>query len=224
MDNEPKNNLFKKILIGFLMFGFLLASSEITYIYNNKPSEFSIIYFKFINYYLEKDNFDKALTFLDKIANLHIREVYIGGSKENALIKITHKRLEVDYETKKQIKNLIQQNIPKDMSKKRSEEISNIYYHIGLILYNKKYIGDAISYLQTAVFLNPGLSFLHVEVANTYFNSGEYDNAMEILYSCLKNEGARNHCNDHINIKANNDQHEEVGQYSEFVDKYQKTK
>jgi len=216
-----KKHSFSIVL--FFTFIILVVISELVYTINNKPISithpFANVLFDITNIYLEIGDYEKASNSIENSA-----KIYIHTSKIDFPGKIPkyHPQIELeklDSETKKEVKQVIS-DMQSKFKNTNPSLLSNTLYHIGLILYDKGYFDEANKQFQTSVYLTPALSFLHIELANSYFQVGQIDKGKEALNYCRQFFQSANHCKDYEENNVNTNFYFPVGAYEEEIDKF----
>jgi len=145
-------------------------------------------------FYLTTGNLDKSIENLDKSANFFIEknqtfypEVIFDSDVSSGLAGVNDTM-------KSEVANLLKGFLPQAILVSYSSIVSNIYYMMGMIAYENGSNDYAKDFFQTAVYLNPTLSLLHVELANLYLNQGLVDKADEVINYCMRFQSPSQHC------------------------------
>ncbi len=217
---EKKSRVLLKLFVILTIFLILLSTSELIYSYKNRPEIFARIPLLAASFYLRANNLNKTLEYISAASKYHIKQNNINYKKEIPYV-FPENLTKVEFQTQEEILNMLSQKLPYALKTNYGSSISNMYYHIALILYNKGYKSEANSFFQSAMYLNPTLSFLHIELADFYFNNQEVEKGMEILNYCLTFDPPRKHCEEYISNNVQTNSFLSVGQLSEITDKYQ---
>lgn len=186
-----------KIIIIISVLVLIAVISEMVYTYKNKPEVlFAKTPLLIASLYLQRGDLDKTVSYIDKAANYYVEQNQKAYSDKipKAIISYTHG--EIDLEAKIEFTNSLKETLPQAVNINYPSILSNVYYSLGLVAYEKGLIEQAISYFTTSIYLNPSLSLLHVELANIYLNEGRNDMAEKTIDYCLNFESPARHCGD----------------------------
>jgi len=195
-----------------LAFLLLLTLSEAIYIFNNKPEYFVLYYLKRAKASAENSEAQEAMNFLLKAAKINIRynakhysqlipsnyDLNFGLPKSNPRLNQAY----LDY-----IQNL---NLG-SLTRSGEKDLAKIFYTLGLLAYKNNQAGLVSPLWQTAVYLSPELSHLHVELANFYLNLGDRQKAEILLSYCLKFEYPIKHCQEYLDYILSPGEPNEIG-------------
>lgn len=216
----------KILKYGFIFLGFiiLLVGSEVVYTVKNNDhlvtSVLTKVYVTISRRYLSNSELDKSLTYLNLAAQQQIKSSRIsfpGKIPDN----IPEAALEnVDFAAKSAVEDILKEKFSNKDSEVSAELIANIYYHIGLTLYNEGYHNKAKPFLSTSRYITPAVSFLHVELANSYFRNNEIEKGTEVLEYCQEFPQTKVHCTEYLENSVPSEEFIPVGGYEESIDNY----
>lgn len=213
---------FKKFIITGLIIGALLTLSELIYLFSNHPSQLShplgyVMQLSFI-----KSNKNLEMNILNTAADLHIMQnkIYYPGLISN---KTKCSINNVDSTTSQKVIDYLSKKMPEIINNNTEAEMADAFYNIGLILYQEHYTDEAEEFFSKATLLYPSLSFLHVELANSYFNNNYIAKGKSALEFCLKFSPAKPHCTEYLNTYAASGNYEDVGYYKDLIETFSKT-
>lgn len=199
----------------------IILLSEALYIYKNKPENIAWVFLLLATKGAERENFDKVIKNLDSAASFYIKQNQISYKDKIPSYENNNELSSLDIKTKKEALDYLKINLPLSNDKKSIRLISNIYYNLGIIAYNRNFHREANSLFRTSVFLDPDLSFLHIELANSYLNDGEYEKGVSALSYCLKFEPPRKHCQEYLDFNVNENSYEAVGIFKDTIYEHQ---
>ena len=221
MLNSTKFQRLIKVFLLIIGFGLLILFSELIFTYNNRSSYIAKFYIFLAETEVNKGNLNNAINYLDKAATLFLNENRIYYKEKIPNLTIRNEFRDLNEKTKQEIYTHLIERLPNAKGEKSILLVSNIYYNLGLILYSAGQQNSANSFFLTAIYLHPELSFLFVELANSYFNSGYSEKGVEILKYCLEFEFPIKHCNDYLENNVKTKSFETVGTFREIIPKYQ---
>lgn len=212
---------FMKVSFFFLAFLLLLILAETIYILNNKPEYI-------IGYYLNKaqisavnSDAQEAINFLVKAAKVNIRynarqypqlvpstyNLNFGLPKSNSRPNQAY----LDY---------IQNLDARMLTRSDEKNLGKTFYSLGLLAYENSQTDFIAPLFQTAVYLNPELSHLHIELANFYLKSGDEEKTKSTLEYCKKFIYSKTHCQQYIDNNLHWRVPEEVGFLEKAVEQH----
>jgi hypothetical protein len=214
----------KKIILAILIVSgiiLLFTVSEIIYIYNNQPEKIANVFLMFAKKTANLGKADLTISLLNKYTNLTInqnRSYYHYLSPDTAL-DCNLKNL--DSKTSSEIKDYVINFMPVTGDNKSVIRISNLYYRIGLIAYTSQFHATANCFFKNAIYLNPELSYLFIELANSYFNDNNYNKGINVLEYCDGFYYPKKHCAFYLENNVKDTAYDKVGTYKEFISKFQ---
>lgn len=218
---KPRYKKILKVALIVIVAGSLILLSELIYIYNNSPKTLANIYLYLAEKEIRDDDLDNAIKNLDRAASYHIKENRNYYKDKIPDLTVKNEVSDLNNQTKEKITYLLKDRLQKSRGDKSILITSNIYYNLGLIVYSDGYHDAANNFFQTSIFLHPELSFLFVELANSYFNNDNYDKGVETLKYCLKFNFPKVHCNEYLENNVKSNLFDPVGTFREIVPKYQ---
>lgn len=200
----------------------ILILSELIYIFSNHPSQLATPLEHIAQISFIKSNKNLEMKLFNTAADVHIMQnkIYYPGvisDKTNCSIS------DVGSYTSQKITDYLATKTPEIIKNNSEAEMADAFYNIGLILYQQDYINQAEQFFTKAVLLYPSLSFLHVELANSYFNNNYIAKGKSALEFCLKFSPAKPHCTEYLNTYAASGNYEDVGYYKDLIETFSKT-
>lgn len=216
---EPEKLLI--ILYTVVLFFLLCLSSESIFIYKNQPEKLAKVFLYLAQIEIEKGRLDKTIRRLDKAADFYLIQNRAVYKDKIPTISIKNKFTSLDEKTKGKISDYLNKRLPKARGEKSVLLTSNIYYNLALITYSGGYYDIANTFFRTAICLHPELSFLFIELANSYFNNGDIERGIETLKYCLEFDLPKRHCSEYLEKNVVTKSFVPVGTFKDFVPKYQ---
>ncbi|HLE49175.1 MAG TPA: hypothetical protein VI819_04075 [Patescibacteria group bacterium] len=205
----------------FVTFGLLVAISELIFMYKNRSGDLAVIYLYLAEKQIEKGKVESSLSYLNSAAYLHIRQNESIYPEFIQTTPIDNNLKNLKSETADKVNGLLKEKVMDVLKNNNKSKLSNVYYKIGLLIYEKNYHNEAIPFFSTAILLDPTLSFLHVELANVYFNDKDFEKGLQALEFCQKFEPAKKHCFNYVETNVRTNSFDAVGSLSEITDEYQ---
>ncbi len=218
--SSTKKRLLKYLLIGAL-FIIILISSELLYMFTKAPKRLSFIYLYLTKKSIVLDNPKQSFLILNKAANFQIAENNIFYHNNQIRTDLFCGVENLDDYTKNLVFQYLKDNIVVRFDNGTANRLSNIYYHLGLITQKESYISNSVCFLQLATFLNPELSFLHIELANLYLLENDVPNATKVLSDCLMYQWSHNHCQEYLDYNIRSNDLINFGYFGKTLDEYQ---
>jgi len=210
-----------------LIFTTVIFTSELIYKVKNSPRDIILpltkVSLDIAKIYLDIGDLEKATDYIENSAKIYIHSSQIDFPGKVPKYKPQIDLNVIDSETKEKIRTKTYYLLSKPKNT-TSPLISNIFYHIGLIMYENGYHKEANNQFQTSVYLTPALSFLHVELANSYFNDGDIQSGIDALNYCMEFTQSKDHCKDYFEKNVISKQFIPVGIYKELVDEFHSKK
>ena len=190
----------KKIPFPYIFFVFifviLTVISELVFISNNDSVILRRFYLSKAKQFSEANNVNDTYKYLFKATDLKIndqlneyKDIFSKDEykmNKNFLIdSLYSKTYYLDY-----LKNI---DIQK-MFTTKDEDFLRIYYNLALIANDNGNSDDVLPYLQIAMFLEPELSHIHLEIADYYFSINQKENAFRQLDTCMDLKNASGYC------------------------------
>lgn len=201
MINEPKKNVsltFVSLCLFVLLL--LVLSSEIVYMVSNNSPELNYLLLSKTKRYAQINELDKSFRYLNWLTKLNIN--YNHKKQKSGLIPKDYV-FNIDAALEninfvQEYQNILQKVDVSVVANSPDNRISEIFYELGLTGYSNGLPEVALRLLQTSIFIEPELSFYHVELANYYLNLGNKIRAEETLNYCLKYKDPYAHCKDYL--------------------------
>ena len=134
---------------------------------------------------------DKAAYFHLKQNRIYYKDKLPKSPDENLLTGL-------DEDTRNEVSDYLKGSILKARVKNSELILSNIYYNLGLITYSHGYKEPSFKLFRTSIYLNPELGFLFIELANSYFYNGYFEEGVQTLNYCQEFEFPRQYCKEYL--------------------------
>lgn len=191
---NKKNILYTCLII--LFFLILAVFSEIIYTTNNDPKFLRRVLLEKAVSKAKNDEAYWSLRYLFLSTSLRINnqsKKYPGVVNVNDFKSNKETLLKFDYDKTPYIDYL--KSLDTDSVFNSSDvDFLRIYYDLTLIAYKNDYSNDILPLLKTAMYLEPQLSHVHIEIANYYLLTNQPENAKKQLEWCMTLPSPRYHC------------------------------
>lgn len=223
MINEPRKNVSLVFIpICLLLLLLLVFSSEILFMVSNNSPELNYLLLSKVKRYVQTNELDKSLKYLNWLTKININ--YNRKKQKSGLIPKDYGfNIDMALESTnfiEEYRNLLQNIDISGITNSPDNRISEIFYELGLAGYSNGLSEVALKLLQTSIFIEPELSFYHVELANYYLTLGDKTRAEEIINYCLKYKEPYNHCGDYLENSLLKGETHNVGFMREAVNNY----
>ena len=200
-----------------VVFILVLLTSEFIYIYNNKPDILSVIFLKKAQFSLKSNSNPNATKDLFKAAN------FIISSKSKDYKQIPRSFFP-DLAESEKMNEIYMQYLPsmntEEIIKSEKYDLPRVFYDIAILAYEQGETKAFLKFLQAAIYMNPELSHLHVEMANYYLYEGNIEKADEAISFCFEFNSPVKHCRDYKENMLEKDLAEYPGFLSKELEKY----
>lgn len=170
--------------------------SEVVYTYKNDSPFLRNLYLYKAKSESAKNNTDNALKYLFMATKLRINYQAPKYSKlftkkdfndnSDIVLKSNYKKdVYIDY-----LKNL-NSDLIVNMT---DSDFLILYYNLALIAQDNNYTNDVLPLLKIAMYMQPELSHIHIEIANYYLLNGQLDKAIDQIDECISLVSPRYHC------------------------------
>lgn len=223
MVNEPnKNKSLVFVSICLLVLLLLVFSSEIVFMASNNSPELNYLLLSKVKHYAQTNELDKSLKYLNWLTKININ--YNHKKQKGGLIpKDYNFNIDKALESTnfiEEYRNLLQNIDVSIITNSPDNRISEIFYELGLAGFSNGLPEVAPRLLQTSIFIEPELSFYHVELANYYLTFGDKNNAEKTINYCLLYKDTYNHCKDYLENSLLKGKIYDVGFMREAVNNY----
>jgi len=221
--NEPKKNIsLVFITIYLLVFLLLVLSSEIVFMISSNSPELNYLLLSKVKHYAQINELDESFKYLNWVTKININ--YNHKKQKSGLIPKDYgfnidKALENTNFTD-EFRNILQNIDVSVITNSPDNRVSEIFYGLGLVGYSSGLSEVALKLLQTSIFIEPELSFYHVELANYYLTLGDKTLAGKTINYCLLYKDPYNHCKDYLENSLLNGEIHNVGFMREAVNNY----
>lgn len=210
----------KKYLLALVLLVILFFASEFGYILFHHKEKFAPLFLRFAKLEMQSQKLDTAMENIDQAATY-----YILDNKNFFGIKIPDEVVNnnlnsYNENTRSQFLKYLTDQLPYVNGSDSIYIVSDIYYNLGLIAYSNGYHDDANKLFRTAVLLHPELSFLFIELSNSYSLDGNFKRGRDFLDYCLQFAPAHDSCLMYIEKSFKTWSFEPVGYYKEQISKY----
>lgn len=202
------------LLIGIIS---LFTISEIAFFTVNKPYNNIYMLFELAKLGAKMKNADVALFLLSTATNIAIKEssnVYPDIVPENYSTKFT---LPDNKELKDGICNYIINSDPLVLTKEKKYKLPKILYDLALLSTKNGNKNIFPSFLESAFYIDPQLSYWAIEYANYYYSEGQKDKALEILDRCAKLKFPKQRCEETTELFISNIQPYQLGFLTDLI-------
>lgn len=223
MINEPRKNV-SLVFVSICLFIFLLLvlSSEIVFMASNNSPELNYLFLSKVKRYAQTNELDKSLKYLNWLTKINVN--YNRKKQKSGLIPKDY-RFDIgmalnDTNFVEEYRNILQNIDVSAIANSPDNRISEIFYKLGLAGYSKGLSEIALKLFQTSVFVQPELSYYHIELANYYLTLGDKIRAEEAVDYCLKYKDPFTHCKDYWENSLLKDEVNDVGFLKETINGY----
>jgi len=203
------------------IFLLLISLSELVFILNTRKVNIISSYYVYrAQKSLKKNDLQGALNYLGKGAQYYINNMsktYPGKIPDNfqpSLTIFNNNDLKTYYLDYIETINL------KSILKNENGDLLRVYYKLALAAEKDNEIELAVNLFQITIFLNPELSFPHVELANLYLLQHDPANAESVLNNCKKFIYAKKHCSEYYDTNFQNSRPEEAGFMEKVIEDF----
>lgn len=215
-----KQSIWKFLIISLSLI-ILLVISDIIYFYNNGPEKVGRLFIFISQKLIDSKRPQLAIKSLNTAGYFYFLQNQKLYKKKFPVIFPNLNSLEIETLVQKEIHRQTLKYFPKVSEAKSQIILSNLYYNLGLILTNRGFGAKAENYFQSAILLQPELSFIHIEFANYYLNYGNYSEGIKKLEFCLQFAYPRKHCSEYLENNAKKRNYHELGFYRNKLAGYQ---
>src|SRR3989344_9437694 len=128
----------------FVTFGLLVAISELIFMYKNRSGDLAVIYLYLAEKQIEKGKVESSLSYLNSAAYLHIRQNESIYPEFIQTTPIDNNLKNLKSETADKVNGLLKEKVMDVLKNNNKSKLSNVYYKIGLLIYEKNYHNEAI--------------------------------------------------------------------------------
>lgn len=220
-----KNSLLIISVFSLLVFLFIILLSETVFMITNSSPELNYFFLQKAKHYAQTSEFEKSFKYLNWIIKLDINYnskkrksgLFPKNYQFNLSIPQTNPNFLNGYE------NIISKIDPGEIVNSKDNMVSKIFYELGIIASENNLSDLTQSLLQTAIYIQPELSFYHVELANYFLSMGDGDKASEVISNCLQLKDPHDHCKDYQENSLDNNITEKVGFLQQTVESFYKS-
>ena len=188
---------------------------------NNSP-ELNYLLLSKVKHSAQINELDKSFKYLNWLTKININ--YNHKKQKSGLIP---KDYSFNIDTAlvstnfiEEYRNILQNIDISTITNSPDNRISEIFYELGLAGYSSGLSEVALRLLQTSIFIEPELSFYHVELANYYLTQGDKTQAEKTINYCLLYKDPYNHCKDYLENSLLKGATDRVGFMREAVNSY----
>jgi len=188
--------MLKKLKFAIIIIIVFGASELLFRINSNKVNILSAYYISQAQRSIDKNEFQDSLNYLSRAAKYNIKNIsknYAGliPADYNPTLSLSNNK-----DLEKPFSDYISKINPWKILISKKNNLSKVFYDLGVVSYQDGMNSDKIiiELLQTSIFLNPELSYPHLELANYYLIQKDKENAQKGLDYCLKFIYAKKHC------------------------------
>jgi tetratricopeptide (TPR) repeat protein len=211
--------IFVPICLTFLL---LILTSEILFMVLNNSPELNYLLLSKAKYYAQVGKTNESLKYLNWLAKINI--YYNHKEQKAGLIPISYNpSINKALENTKFVDRYL--NILKDIdisaiTKSPDSRASEIFYELGLAANSSGLSEVTINLLQAAIYIEPQLSFYHVELANYYLMLGNKTLANKTINYCFEYKDPYKHCKDYLDGDLLRSKTNNVGFMKETINNY----